>query len=193
MDGLKPSQHKMLFQCFKLNLKVAQLADYVSEKSAHRGEVYLTQTIIGMAQNFYLEDDGDSIDPNAHHPDGARERLGGHRHGLELDDSTSLISSERASWTSSEQVDFVLIGGNGQTAKDKEDGPAPGVPFVKDFKENHAESTGLFTATVPPEKLVEFQNEKGGHAKKFKLDGRLMFESLRGPHQVPEEFYKIRL
>eukprot|EP01034_Spumella_vulgaris_P027058 gene27058-33725_t len=40
--------------------------------------------------------------------------------------------------------------------------PAPGVPFVKDFKENHTDTTVLFTVTVPPEKLIEFQNEKGG-------------------------------
>eukprot|EP01033_Poteriospumella_lacustris_P013978 gene13978-9984_t len=57
MDGMKPSQRKVLFACFKRNLKqeikVAQLAGYVSEHSAyHHGEASLTQTIIGMAQNF---------------------------------------------------------------------------------------------------------------------------------------------
>jgi DNA topoisomerase II len=57
MDGFKPSQRKVLFACFKRNLKqeikVAQLAGYVSEHSAyHHGEQSLTQTIIGMAQNF---------------------------------------------------------------------------------------------------------------------------------------------
>lgn len=58
MDGLKPSQRKVLYCCFKRNLihneiKVAQLAGYVSEHSAyHHGEASLTQTIVGMAQNF---------------------------------------------------------------------------------------------------------------------------------------------
>lgn len=57
MDGLKPSQRKVLFACFKRNLKqevkVAQLSGYVSEHTAyHHGEASLTQTIIGMAQNF---------------------------------------------------------------------------------------------------------------------------------------------
>ena len=52
MDGLKPSQRKVLFACFKRNLKqeikVAQLAGYISEHSAyHHGEASLTQTIIG--------------------------------------------------------------------------------------------------------------------------------------------------
>lgn len=57
MDGLKPSQRKILFGCFKRNLRseirVAQLAGYVSEHAAyHHGEASLTATIVGMAQNF---------------------------------------------------------------------------------------------------------------------------------------------
>ena len=57
MDGLKPSQRKILFGCFKRNLtseiKVAQLAGYVSEHAAyHHGEKSLNDTIVGMAQNF---------------------------------------------------------------------------------------------------------------------------------------------
>lgn len=57
LDGFKPSQRKILFSCFKRNLKqeikVVQLAGYVSEHSAyHHGEQSLTQTIINMAQNF---------------------------------------------------------------------------------------------------------------------------------------------
>ena len=57
MDGLKPSQRKILYSCFKRNLKdeirVAQLAGYVSEHAAyHHGETSLMSTIVGMAQNF---------------------------------------------------------------------------------------------------------------------------------------------
>jgi DNA topoisomerase-2 len=57
IDGLKPSQRKILYSCFKRNLKeeirVAQLAGYVSEHAAyHHGEASLMSTIIGMAQNF---------------------------------------------------------------------------------------------------------------------------------------------
>jgi DNA topoisomerase-2 len=57
MDGLKPSQRKILFGCFKRNLKseirVAQLAGYVSEHAAyHHGEASLNQTITNMAQVF---------------------------------------------------------------------------------------------------------------------------------------------
>ena len=57
VDGLKPSQRKVLFAGFKKNLntdiKVSQFVGYVSEQSAyHHGEMSLTNTIIGMAQNF---------------------------------------------------------------------------------------------------------------------------------------------
>jgi DNA topoisomerase-2 len=57
MDGLKPSQRKILYSCFKRNLRseirVAQLAGYVSENAAyHHGEASLNQTITGMAQIF---------------------------------------------------------------------------------------------------------------------------------------------
>jgi DNA topoisomerase-2 len=57
VDGLKPGQRKILFSSFKRKLskeiKVAQLAGYVSENSAyHHGEQSLASTIVGLAQNF---------------------------------------------------------------------------------------------------------------------------------------------
>jgi DNA topoisomerase-2 len=57
LDGLKPSQRKILFSAFKRNLtkeiKVAQFSGYVSEQSAyHHGEVSLQSTIVNMAQNY---------------------------------------------------------------------------------------------------------------------------------------------
>jgi DNA topoisomerase-2 len=57
VDGLKPSQRKVLYACFKRNLKdeikVAQLAGYCAEHTSyHHGEVSLHSTIVGMAQDF---------------------------------------------------------------------------------------------------------------------------------------------
>lgn len=58
MDGLKPSQKKVLHGCFlkklyKDEIKVAQLTGFISEKTSyHHGENSLNQTIVGMAQNF---------------------------------------------------------------------------------------------------------------------------------------------
>lgn len=60
LDGLKPSQRKIIYGCFKRQLtfdkdeiKVAQLAGYVSDKCGyHHGEESLNGAIINLAQNF---------------------------------------------------------------------------------------------------------------------------------------------
>ena len=67
-DGLKPSLRKILYSCFKRNLKkeikVAQLAGYVSENSAyHHGEQSLYDSIIGMAQDFVSSNNIELLEP----------------------------------------------------------------------------------------------------------------------------------
>ncbi|KAJ9119885.1 hypothetical protein QFC24_005599 [Naganishia onofrii] len=68
-DGLKPGQRKVLFGCFKRKLvkeiKVAQLAGYVSEKTSyHHGEQSLVMTIVGLAQNFVGSNNINLLAPN---------------------------------------------------------------------------------------------------------------------------------
>eukprot|EP00916_Digyalum_oweni_P015423 GHVL01025239.1.p1 GENE.GHVL01025239.1~~GHVL01025239.1.p1 ORF type:complete len:1371 (-),score=291.64 GHVL01025239.1:56-4168(-) len=69
VDGLKPSQRKVLFSCFKRKLvkdiKVAQLVGYVAEVSAyHHGEKSLSDTIVGMAQNFLSSNNINLLEPS---------------------------------------------------------------------------------------------------------------------------------
>ena len=69
MDGLKPSQRKILWSSIKRGLrseiKVAQLAGYVSEHAAyHHGEASLNMTIVGMAQNFVGSNNVNLLVPN---------------------------------------------------------------------------------------------------------------------------------
>lgn len=69
VDGLKPSQRKILYACFKRNLtkeiKVAQLAGYVSEHTGyHHGEQSLNMAIIGMAQQFVGSNNLNLLQPN---------------------------------------------------------------------------------------------------------------------------------
>jgi len=69
MDGLKPSQRKILFACLKRKLhseiKVAQLAGYTSEHAAyHHGEASLNSTIVGMAQNYVGSNNINLLAPN---------------------------------------------------------------------------------------------------------------------------------
>ncbi len=56
IDGLKPSQRKVLYSCFKRKseeIKVAQLSGYVGEMTSyHHGEASLHSTIVNMAQDF---------------------------------------------------------------------------------------------------------------------------------------------
>lgn len=69
VDGLKPGQRKVLFTCFKRNdkkeVKVAQLAGSVAEKSAyHHGEVSLCGTIVNLAQNYVGSNNINLLMPN---------------------------------------------------------------------------------------------------------------------------------
>lgn len=70
VDGLKPSQRKILYGAFlrgldKDEVKVAQLAGFVSDKAAyHHGEASLMGAIIGMAQNFVGSNNINILMPN---------------------------------------------------------------------------------------------------------------------------------
>jgi DNA gyrase/topoisomerase IV subunit B len=72
MDGLKPSQRKILFYMLKNNItksiKVAQLSGYVSaETSYHHGEASLQQAIISMAQDFIGTNNINLLYPDGNH------------------------------------------------------------------------------------------------------------------------------
>jgi DNA topoisomerase-2 len=79
-DGMKPSQRKILYACFKKNIvkneiKVAQLAGYVSEIAEyHHGEASLQGAIVKMAHNFVGANNINLLTPNGNF--GSR-RLGG--------------------------------------------------------------------------------------------------------------------
>ena len=68
VDGLKPSQRKIIYSCIKRNLyseiKVSQLAGYVSEVSSyHHGEASLQDTIIGLSQTFVGSNNMNLLEP----------------------------------------------------------------------------------------------------------------------------------
>jgi len=67
-DGFKPSQRKVLYACFLKNLKdemkVAQLAAYVSEKTSyHHGEVSLADTIVRLAHDYVGSNNVNLLEP----------------------------------------------------------------------------------------------------------------------------------
>jgi DNA topoisomerase II len=281
LDGFKPSQRKVLYSCFKRNLKqevkVAQLAGYISEHSAyHHGEASLTQTIIGMAQKFvgcgninlltpcgqfgtrlmggkdaaspryvftkleaitraifhpdddplltYLDDDGQSIEPVSYVPvipmvlvngsegigtgwstsiptynpreiihnlrarinnDGSeiplhpwyrgftgeiKAKTGRDSHNYivtgiieQVDECTLVISELPVGKATTDYKQFLetLVIGAGENP----------LSCIKEFKENHTDTTVLFTLILPAEKLAEINAESGGVMKRFKLEG----------------------
>jgi DNA topoisomerase-2 len=68
VDGLKPSQRKIIYACIKRNLiseiKVSQLAGYVSEHTSyHHGEASLMDTIINLAQDFVGSNNVNLLEP----------------------------------------------------------------------------------------------------------------------------------
>ena len=68
-DGLKKSLRKIMYCCFKRKLhkeiKVAQLAGYVSEHGAyHHGEVSLQEAIVGLAQDYVGANNINLLCPN---------------------------------------------------------------------------------------------------------------------------------
>lgn len=69
MDGLKPSQRKILFSCRKhakdKEYKVSQLSGIISsETQFHHGETSLMSTIVGMAQTFIGSNNINLLIPN---------------------------------------------------------------------------------------------------------------------------------
>ncbi|KAL9623527.1 MAG: hypothetical protein Q9160_002208 [Pyrenula sp. 1 TL-2023] len=69
VDGFKPGQRKVLYSCFKRNLKkdmkVVELAGYVSGLTAYQhGEASLQQTIVGLAQTFVGSNNVNCLEPS---------------------------------------------------------------------------------------------------------------------------------
>lgn len=68
MDGLKPSQRKVLYGCLSMKLfnekKVFELCGEISSRTAyHHGDTSLNETIIGMAQDFVGSNNINLLEP----------------------------------------------------------------------------------------------------------------------------------
>lgn len=67
IDGLKPSQRKVVYACRKrrnTEIKVSQLAGYASTETAyHHGEQSMTSTIVGLAQDFVGSNNMNLLEP----------------------------------------------------------------------------------------------------------------------------------
>lgn len=69
VDGLKPGQRKVLYTCFKRNvkkdIKVVELAGHVSGMTAYQhGDISMQQTIVGLAQTFVGSNNVNYLEPS---------------------------------------------------------------------------------------------------------------------------------
>ncbi|KAJ5679904.1 DNA topoisomerase II eukaryotic-type [Penicillium macrosclerotiorum] len=80
VDGLKPGQRKVMYTCFRRNLKkdmkVVELAGLVSGMTAYQhGDTSLQQTIVGLAQTFVGSNNLNCLEPSGNF--GSRLQGGG--------------------------------------------------------------------------------------------------------------------
>jgi len=149
IDGLKPSQRKILFGAFlrgldKTEIKVAQLAGFVSDKAAyHHGEMSLNGAIVGMAQNFVGSNNINILKPNGQY--GTRHKGG--------KDS----ASPRYIWTKLEELTSIIYNQMDEPIlkHQYEDGeliePEYYIPIIPMVLVNGAEGIGTgFSTKIPP-------------------------------------------
>jgi DNA topoisomerase-2 len=100
VDGLKPSQRKILYGAFlrgldKESVKVAQLAGFVSDRAAyHHGEASLNGAIVGMAQNFVGSNNINILKPDGQYGSrnmGGKDSASPRYIWTKLEDLTSII------------------------------------------------------------------------------------------------------
>jgi len=119
----------------------------------------------------------------------------------QVDDTTIIINELPVrKWTTDfkHMLESMVIGGGAD-----KDGNSPAI--VKDFKENHTDTTVKFTVTLPADKLTEILAEKGGVYKRFKLEGSIATTNMNlfdaGGHikkfnkvrEILDAFYGVRL
>lgn len=149
IDGLKPSQRKILYGAFmrqldKSEIKVSQLSGFVSDKACyHHGEASLNGAIIGMASNYVGSNNIEWLVPNGQF--GTRIQ-GGKDH-----------ASPRYIWTSINKVITKIIRkeDNDILEYNNDDGivvePTNYLPIIPMVLVNGAEGIGTgFSTNIPP-------------------------------------------
>jgi DNA topoisomerase-2 len=154
VDGLKPSQRKILYGAFlrgldKEEVKVAQLAGFVSDKAAyHHGEASLMGAIIGMAQNFVGSNNINILMPNGQF--GTRLRGG------------SDAASSRYIWTKLEELTPLIFNPMDSPVLNLQDDdgmpiePEFYAPIIPMILVNGAQGIGTgFSTKIPPYNPIE--------------------------------------
>jgi len=169
VDGLKPSQRKVLFGAYlrgldKAEVKVAQLAGFVSDKAAyHHGEASLMGAIIGMAQNYIGSNNINILKPNGNF--GGRIRNG------------KDAASPRYIWTKLEDLTPIIFNPadeavlNNQFEDNEPIEPEYYVPIIPMILVNGAEGIGTgYSTKIPcydPKQIINNLKNKLLKGKEF--------------------------
>jgi DNA topoisomerase-2 len=148
MDGLKPSQRKVIHACLKKNLErdmtVAQLAGYIGEHTAyHHGEASLQGTIVGLAQDFVGSNNLNLLVPSG--------QFGSRLEGGKDHASARYISTRLSPWTKKLfcESDGPIL--NWLTDDGKTIEPEFFVPVLPTILVNGCEGIGTgFSTYIPP-------------------------------------------
>lgn len=148
MDGLKPSQRKVIFACLKKNLErdmtVAQLAGYIGEHTAyHHGEASLQGTIVGLAQDFVGSNNMNLLVPSG--------QFGSRLEGGKDHASARYISTRLSPWTKSifNEKDNPVLKWLNEDGKSIE--PEFFVPVLPNVLVNGCEGIGTgYSTYIPP-------------------------------------------
>ena len=172
IDGFKPSQRKIMYGAMlrgldKTEVKVAQLAGFVSDKAAyHHGEASLTGAIINMAQNYMGSNNINMLKPNGQY--GSRLKNGA--------DS----ASPRYIWTKLEDLSPIIFNtSDSHVLKNQfEDGepiePEYYAPIIPMILVNGAQGIGTgFSTKIPPYDPLEIISNL-----KKKLISNLAFDEM---------------
>ena len=169
VDGLKPSQRKILYGAFlrgldKDEVKVAQLAGFVSDKAAyHHGEMSLNGAIVGMAQNFVGSNNINILMPNG-------------QFGTRLKGGSDAASS-RYIWTKLDELTPIIYNPSDSPVLNQQDDdgmpiePEFYAPIIPMILVNGTQGIGTgFSTKIPPYNPVEIINnlKRMIKAKSFK-------------------------
>jgi len=191
VDGFKPSQRKILYGAAlrgldKDEVKVAQLAGFVSDKAAyHHGEASLMGAIIGMAQNYVDSNNINVLKPNGQF--GTRLRGG------------KDAASPRYIWTMFEaltsklfmQIDYPVL--NQQDDDGLPIEPEFYAPIIPMILINGAKGIGTgFSTTIPsfnPKEVI--QNIKNKLTKKPYIFMAPWYQGFKGEIKRKDDTYEM--
>jgi DNA topoisomerase-2 len=100
-----------------------------------------------------------------------------------IDDETLLISEKLPikEWTQDYKIflEKMMTGAPAKnTKKQNKEAAVKADPEIKDFRENHTDTTVSFTITASKEQIDGFEKEKGGLDGKFKINSRLTTSNM---------------